>query len=113
MYFRALETGSDSALVFEDGWALLGEFDADGQMLDSSVLDAFDAVVPGQGVTNRVLVIALEDVTLMYVNGVLFADTVFVPKAGELALEMYVPADDAGATAQTYCQLNDIWLWEF
>lgn len=113
MYFRSSETGSDSALVFEDGWALLGEFDADGQMLDSSVLLETDAVVPGQGVTNRVLVIALEDVTLMYVNGVLVAETVFVPKAGELALEMYVPADEAGQTAQTYCQLNDIWLWEF
>lgn len=113
MYFRSSETGSDSALVFEDGWALLGEFGADGQMLDSSVLEETSAVVPGQGVTNRVLVIALEDVTLMYVNGVLVADTVFVPKAGELALEMYVPADDAGETAQTYCQLNGIWLWEF
>jgi len=113
MYFRSSETGSDSALVFEDGWALLGEFGADGQMLDSSVLLETDAVVPGQGVTNRVLVIALEDVTLMYVNGVLVAETVFVPKAGELALEMYVPADEAGQTAQTYCQLNDIWLWEF
>lgn len=113
MYFRSSETGSDSALVFEDGWALLGEFDADGQMLDSSVLLETDAVVPGQGVTNRVLVIALENVTLMYVNGVLVAETVFVPKAGELALEMYVPADEAGQTAQTYCQLNDIWLWEF
>lgn len=113
MYFRSSETGSDSALVFEDGWALLGEFDADGQMLDSSVLLETDAVVPGQGVTNRVLVIALEDATLMYVNGVLVAETVFVPKAGELALEMYVPADEAGQTAQTYCQLNDIWLWEF
>ncbi|MCZ7541332.1 MAG: hypothetical protein M5U29_15765 [Anaerolineae bacterium] len=113
MYFRADNTGSDSALVFEDGWALLGEFDADGQMLDSSVLLETDAVIPGQGVTNRVLVIAMEGFTLMYVNGVLVADTELVPKAGELALEMYVPADDAGATAQTYCQLNEIWLWEF
>ncbi len=113
MYFRASETGSDSALVFEDGWSLLGEFDASGQMLDSSVLLETDAVIPGQGVTNRVLVIAMEGFTLMYVNGVLVADTEFVPKAGELALEMYVPADDAGATAATYCQLNDIWLWEF
>ena len=82
-------------------------------MLDSSVLLETSAVIPGPGVTNRALVIAMEGFTLMYVNGVLVADTEFVPKAGELALEMYVPADDAGQTAQTYCQLNDIWLWEF
>ncbi|MCL4237760.1 MAG: hypothetical protein KJ047_05885 [Anaerolineae bacterium] len=113
MHFRASGTASDSALVFEDGWALLGEFDANGQMLDSSVLLETSAVIPGPGVTNRALVIAMEGFTLMYVNGVLVADTEFVPKAGELALEMYVPADDAGQTAQTYCQLNDIWLWEF
>ena len=113
MYFRASATGSDSAMVFEDGWALLGEFDASGQMLDSSVLGEFAAVVPGQGATNRALVIAMENFVLMYVNGVLVADTEFVAKDGELALEMWVPTDETGATAATYCQLNNVWLWEF
>jgi hypothetical protein len=113
MYFRASAAGSTSALVFEDGWALLGEFDASGEMLDSSVLDQFAAVVPGQGATNRVLVIAMEDFVLMYVNGALVADAQFAAGEGELALEMWVPADETGATAATYCQLNNVWLWEF
>ena len=112
MYFRA-DNGSDTAMVFADGWALLGEWDADGNLLDSSVLDQFTAVISGVGTTNRVLVIALEETVAMYVNGELVAESRFTPQTGTLALEMYVPSDDSGATEQTYCQLNNIWLWEF
>ncbi|GEM_PF-1213200 len=112
MYFRAND-GSDTAMAFADGWALLGEWDAEGNLLDSSVLDQFSAVIPGVGATNRVLVIALEDTVAMYVNGELVAESRFTPDEGTVALEMYVPEDDSGATEQTYCQLNNIWLWEF
>jgi hypothetical protein len=112
MYFRAND-GSDTAMVFADGWALLGEWDAEGNLLDSSVLDQFSAVTPGIGATNRVLVVALEDTMALYVNGQLVAESRFTPDEGTIALEMYVPADDSGATEQTYCQLNNIWLWEF
>ncbi len=112
MYFRAND-GSDTAMVFADGWALLGEWDAEGNLLDSSALDQFSAVIPGIGATNRVLVIALEETVAMYVNGQLVAESRFTPDEGTVALEMYVPADDSGATEQTYCQLNNIWLWEF
>ena len=112
MYFRA-DNGSDTAMVFADGWALLGEWDAQGNLLDASVLDQFTAVLSGVGTTNRVLVIALEETVAMYVNGELVAESRFTPQAGTLALEMYVPGDDSGVTEQTYCQLNNIWLWEF
>jgi len=112
MYFRAND-GSDTAMVFADGWALLGEWDAEGNLLDSSVLDQFSAVIPGVGATNRVLLIALEDSVAMYVNGQLVAESRFTPDEGTVALEMYVPDDDSGATERTYCQLNNIWLWAF
>ncbi|GAB4426657.1 MAG: hypothetical protein Kow00106_22810 [Anaerolineae bacterium] len=112
MYFRAND-GSDTVMVFADGWALLGEWDAEGNLLDSSVLDQFFAVTPGVGATNRVLLVALEDTVAMYVNGALVAESRFTPDEGPVALEMYVPTDDSGATEQTYCQLNNIWLWEF
>ncbi len=112
MYFRAND-GSDTAMVFADGWALLGEWDAEGNLLDSSVLDQFSAVIPDVGATNRVLVIALEETVVMYVNGQLVAEARFTPDEGTVALEMYVPEDDSGATEQTYCQLNNIWLWAF
>lgn len=112
MYFRGNED-SDTAMVFADGWALLGEWDAEGTLLDSSVLDQFSAVIPGIGATNRLLVVAQADAVALYVNGELVAETRFTPDEGTVALKMFVPSDDSGATEQTYCQLNNIWLWAF
>ncbi len=113
MYYRNDGTASNSAMVFEDGWALLAEWDAAGKLMDTSVLDQFDAVITGTGAINRVVVVAVDQNLAMYVNGVLVAESVFTPRVGGLALEMFVPSDDADVTAPTYCQLNNIWLWEF
>lgn len=113
MYFRDSSTLSSDALVFEDGSFLLGEWDASGSLLDSSIIEFNDAVIPGRGTTNSVIVVANESDVTMFVNGTRVSSTVFTPVTGGLALEVYVAEDDAGATVQTYCQLNDIWLWEF
>lgn len=113
MYFRDSNTLSSDALVFEDGSFLLGEWDAAGSLLDSSIIEFNDAVIPGCGATNAVIVVANESDVTMFVNGTRVASPAFTPVAGGLALEVYVAEDDFGATVQTYCQLNDIWLWEF
>ncbi len=114
MYFRNATASSNSALVTEDGAFLLGEWDSSGNLTDSSVLDVSDAVIAGQGSTNRVIVVADGSTVLMYVNGQLVASaTDFTPASGSLALEMYVASNDAGQTVETYCQLNNIWLWAF
>ena len=113
MYFRDNAQTSHSAMVFEDGWALLGQWDADGKLTDVSSLEAFSGVTAGQDQTNRVLVVAVDDTVLMYVNGQFFASGSFAAQTGSIALEMYVPADDSGATVESYCQLNNIWLWQY
>lgn len=113
MYFRSSDTANYDAVIMEDGWGLLGEWDSGGNLTDFSVYEESPAVVPGIGSTNKVIVVANEATVLMYVNGQLFGDSQFTPASGGLALEMYVPTNDAGGTDQTYCQLNNIWLWEF
>ncbi len=67
----------------------------------------------GQDQTNRVLIVAINDTVLMYVNGQFYASGNFVAQTGAIALEMYVPSDDSGATVESYCQLNNIWLWQY
>ncbi len=113
MYFRDSDAVSDDAIIFADGSALLGEWDAQGNLADASVIDTATGANAGVGATNRITVVANEATVLMYVNGQLFADAQFTPASGTLALEMYVPTDDAGATEETYCQLNNIVLWGF
>lgn len=113
MYFRDDGMTNQDALVFEDGYFLLGEWDIEGSLMDNSFYEPSDAVIPGQGATNHVIVVAIEGDVTMFVNGQQVAEAQFTPQTGELALEMYVHEDDAGNTVQTYCQLNDIWLWEF
>ncbi len=113
MFFRDSSSLSNDALVFEDGSFLLGEWDSSGSLTDNSFYQSSDAVIPGVGATNRVTVVANERDVIMYVNGVQVAQGVFTPASGGVALEMYVADDDFGATVQTYCQLNNIWLWEF
>ncbi len=113
MYFRSNNSYSNSALVFEDASALLGEWDASGDLSDTSFFDYADVIQGGQGATNRVHVVAFDETVLMYVNGELLAGPEFADETGEIALEMYVAEDDAGQTQETYCQLNNIWLWEF
>lgn len=113
MFFRDASNSSSDALVFEDGSFLLGEWDAAGNLLDSSYFDSHSAVIPGLGATNMIIVVAYESDVSLFVNGTLLAQSVFTPAQGGLALEMYVAEDEFGTTQQTYCQLNDIWLWEF
>jgi hypothetical protein len=113
MYFRNSNTASNTAMIMEDGYALLGDWDSAGSLTDASFYDASTAVIPGKGATNRVIVLALESSVLMYVNGELLTVGEFTPRTGGLALEMYVASDDFGQTVRTYCQLNNIWLWEF
>jgi hypothetical protein len=118
MSFREAETTESDALVFADGYALLGEWvqpdpNTNADLSAASVYEEASMVIPGIGVTNKVIVVALEERLVMYVNGQRFADTVVGPATGGMALEMYVPSDDSGATVQTYCQLNNIWAWEF
>lgn len=113
MYFRNTNSYSNSAMIFEDGSALLGEWDSDGNLGDASFFDFHDAVQPGQGSINRVLVVAMDESVLMYVNGVLVTVVEFTPQTGGTALELFVAQDDFGNTVRTYCQLDNIWLWGF
>lgn len=113
MFFRDNQNTNADALVFEDGSFLLGEWDASGNLLDSSVIAYSDAVIPGEGATNAVVVVANGGDMTLFVNGQRVADAFFSPASGEVALELYVAPDSFGSTVQTYCQLNDIWLWEF
>jgi hypothetical protein len=113
MYFRESGGANSDAMVFADGFAMLADWTPDGELTEPSQVQVFDAVRPGQGAFNHVLVIAQEGTVTMYVNGQLFATRQFEPRTGGVALEMFVEADDAGNTVQTYCQLNNIWLWQF
>jgi len=113
LYGRSNDSYSNSALVFEDASALLGEWDANGDLSDASFFDYHDVIQGGQGATNRVHIVAVDESVLMVVNGELIASGEFADETGEIALEMYVAEDDAGSTVQTYCQLNNIWLWQF
>ncbi len=40
MYFRDNDQASHSAMIFEDGWALLGQWDTNGNLTDASSLDS-------------------------------------------------------------------------
>ena len=113
MFFRDAANTSSDVMVFEDGSFLLGEWDAAGNLSDTSYFDYADAVNPGQGASNMVIVVAYENDVAMFVNGTLVAQSSFTAASGGLALEMYVAEDELGTTQPTYCQLNDIWLWEF
>ncbi len=113
MFFRDTDFYNADALVFADGSFLLGEWDANGQLTDASVLQFSDAVIGGLEATNRVLVVANEEQMTLFVNGQQVAQATFEPHAGPVALEIYVQADDNGQTQQTYCQLNNVWLWEY
>ena len=55
MYFRDAGFGNQDALVFEDGYYLLGEWDVDGTLLENSFYEYSEAVLPGQGATNAVV----------------------------------------------------------
>ncbi len=113
MFFRDTDTYNADAIIFADGSFLLGEWDAQGDLTDASVLQYSDAVKEGLGETNRVVVVANEAQVTMFVNGQQVAEATFQPNTGPVALEMYVDKDDNGQTQETYCQLNNIWLWEY
>ncbi len=113
MYFRDTATYNADALVFADGSFLLGQWDAQGQLTDASVLEFSDAVIGGLEATNRVLVIANEEQMTLFVNGQQVAQATFEVHSGPVALEVYVWPDENGQTQQTYCQLNNVWLWEY
>lgn len=113
MYFRETSSTSNDAVITSDGSALLGEWDSQGNMTKASVYDKFSAINSGVGATNRIVVVAQEGTVMMYVNGQLFANATFAPQSGAVALEMYVPSDSSGKTQETYCQLNNIWMWGY
>jgi hypothetical protein len=113
MFFRDAASVSSDALVFEDGYYLLGEWDASGNLSDSSYYEFSDAVNMGEGARNHVVIVAYEADVTLFVNGQLVTQAQFTPTSGSLALEVYVNEDDFGATQRTYCDLSDIWLWEF
>jgi hypothetical protein len=114
MFFRSSDTSSSDVLIFEDGTFLLGQFDSSGSLTANSVVDISPAVLTGRGAVNRVVVVAVEKEMRLYVNGELVAQgSSFMAGSGTLALEMYVNSDDVGNTQRTYCQLDNVWLWEF
>ncbi len=113
MHFRNTGSATMYAMVMEDGAVLLGQY-LNNDFHPSTWFDQSDAVVPGQGSVNRVTVVAYEGVVVMYVNGMMAAAaTDFEPYSGGIALNVFVAENSAGGTQRTYCQLDNIWLWEF
>lgn len=113
MHFRNNGGASVSiAMVTEDGAAFLGQINS-GELHPSSVFEFAPSVLTGQGAVNRVTVVALGPDVRMYVNGQLVAAGAFDDHSGTVALEVYVAEDDLGRTQRTYCQLDNVWLWEF
>jgi hypothetical protein len=104
---------SSSVLATEDGAVFLGQFDANGDPDPNNWYESSDAVHKGEGGSNRVTLVALNGKVTLYVNGQFLTTVTFKPQSGSVALSMYVNKDDSGATQETYCQLNNIWLWEF
>ena len=113
MHFRGQTQSTVSGIVFQDGYVLLAEFDANGDVHPDTIYDTFPAVLAGEGSRNRVHIIANEADVTMFVNGQMVGTVQFTPSAGSLALELFVASDDAGNTVRTYCQVDNIWLWEF
>lgn len=113
MHLRNTGSSTTYAMVMEDGSVLLGQY-LNNDFHPSTWYDYSDAVVPGQGSVNRVTLVAYEGVMIMYVNGQMAAAvTDFEPYSGGIALNVFVAEDSAGGTQRTYCQLDNIWLWEF
>jgi hypothetical protein len=113
MYFRSTGSTSSDALIFENGYFYLAYFGTDGDADDASVYDTHPAINTGEGASNHVVIMALDEQVILWINGQQVAETAFPAETGEVALEMYVNSDDNGATQRTYCELNDVWLWEF
>lgn len=112
MHFRNNPNSRSLAFIMEDGSALLTQVNA-GEFHEQTIFDVFPVVNPGVNAVNRVLVIALNETLAMYVNGELIGVVNFNLETGGVALEVYVQPDSAGATQRTYCQLQNVWLWEF
>ena len=112
MHFRNNASSYSIGMVTEDGAALLAQVN-DGEFHPATVFDYFSAVNSGQGSLNKVVIVALEEMMLMYVNGQLIAADEFTAQSGTVALEVFVAENDLGQTQRTYCQLDNIWLWEF
>ncbi|MBN1679805.1 MAG: hypothetical protein JW966_05905 [Anaerolineae bacterium] len=112
MHFRDNPGSRSVALVTLDGSVFLGQFNNE-VLHDSSLFYSSPAVLPGEGSTNNVIVTAIEDQMRMYVNGEFVAAGSFQAESGGIALQLLVVADDTGATQRHYCQLTDIWVWEF
>jgi hypothetical protein len=108
-----VDSGSTTVLVTEDGSTFLGQFDADGNPDPNNQVQSSDAIKQGEGASNRATVVAVSGKVTLYVNGQFVSSATFKPQTGSVSLSMYVNKDDSGATQETYCQLNNIWLWEF
>lgn len=112
MHFRRTNTSRTVALVTEEGGLYLAQFN-NNEAHPASVYNASSTINPGQGVFNRVLVVANEADVRMYVNGELLAYGQFDVVTGSVALELFVAQDESGYTQRTYCELNSLWVWEF
>jgi hypothetical protein len=112
MHVRNNGASRISALVMEDGLAYLGEFTNGEESADSLYAEAPSAQ-PGEGAINRVTLVVVGNAAAMFINGQLYHSGTFNSQTGTVALEVLVLPDDAGNTARTYCQLDNIWLYEF
>lgn len=113
MHFRHNSSSTSLAAVFADGTGYLAQWLGATDSHPATWYDSHPAIKGGLGVTNRITVVANGPLLLMYVNGDLVAGDEFDDATGEVALEVYVAEDESGGTQRTYCQLSDIWLWEF
>ncbi len=112
MHFWNNDTSTSFAMVMEQGGVFLAQATND-QLHPNSIFVEHPAVIPGTDAVNQVVVVVIDGDVTMYVNGALAAQQSFTPQTGTLALEVFVAEDDASGTQRTYCELNDIWLWEF
>jgi len=108
-----VNSGSTTGLVTEDGSAFLGQFDSSGNPDPNNWSEVAGAVQKGEGASNRVTLVAINGKVTLYVNGQFLNSVAFKAQTGNVALSMYVNQDSSGGTQETYCQLNNIWLWEF
>ncbi len=73
-----------------------------------TVYDLSKTVRTGDNDTNRVLVIAMGNNALVYINGQRLIYANVLQRAGSIAIAAY-----NYSTAQNYCQFRNIWLRVF
>ncbi len=66
------------------------------------------AVLPGIGVENRVIIIALDNQGWLFMNGRLIGTVPLNPSPGPTLAHIALPIDESA-----YCQFDDFWIWSF